>query len=151
MDNTYFILSNKPIAIERLHICTWDFIGENAAIELGFEFMPTPYIKDLEIKLSLPFLKETDKVTCLMDALIRDDDNSKFIFNDTISANKAINGDKRNGAILEFKSRNSLSVLPIKQIKVESGVCSFVINCINPTVKNYVRLYIQTNEKIWRL
>lgn len=147
MDNTYFILSNKPIAIERLHICTWDFIGENAAIELGFEFMPTPYIKDLEIKLSLPFLKETDKVTCLMDALIRDDDNSKFIFNDTISANKAINGDKRNGAILEFKSRNSLSVLPIKQIKVESGVCSFVINCINPTVKNYVRLYIQTNEK----
>lgn len=147
MDNTYFILSNKAIAIDRLHICTWDFIDKNAAIELGFEFMPNPYTKDIEIKLSLPFLKQTDKVTCLMDSLIRDDDNSKFIFNDTINANKAINGDKRNGAILEFKSRNSLSVLPIKQIKVEDGVCSFAINRINSTVKNYIRLYIQTGVK----
>ncbi len=147
MDNTYFILSNKALIIERLHICTWDFIDTNAAIELGFEFMPNPYVKDVEIKLSLPFLRKTDKVTCLMDSLIRDDDNSKFIFNDTVKANKTINGDKRNGAILEFKSRNSLSVLPIKQIKVEDGVCSFVINRINQTVKNYIRLYIQTGVK----
>lgn len=147
MDNTYFILSNKALIIERLHICTWDFIDTNAAIELGFEFMPNPYVQDVEIKLSLPFLRKTDKVTCLMDSLIRDDDNSKFIFNDTVKANKTINGDKRNGAILEFKSRNSLSVLPIKQIKVEDGVCSFVINRINQTVKNYIRLYIQTGVK----
>lgn len=147
MDNTYFILSNKALIIERLHICTWDFIDTSAAIELGFEFMPNPYVNDVEIKLSLPFLRKTDKVTCLMDSLIRDDDNSKFIFNDTVNANKAINGDKRNGAILEFKSRNSLSVLPIKQIKVEDGVCSFAIHRVNQTVKNYIRLYIQTGVK----
>ena len=147
MDNTYFILSNRAIVIDRLHICTWDFIGENAALELGFEFMPNPYAEDIEIILSLPFLRQTDKVTCLMDALIRDDDNSKFIFNDTINANKAINGDKRNGAILEFKSRDTLSVLPIKNIMVEDGVCSFAINRTNQNVKNYVRLYIQTSVK----
>lgn len=145
MNNTYFILSNKKISIERLHICTWDFIGSNAAFEIGMEFMPTPYVKDIEIKLVLPFLKETDKITCLMDSLIRDDDNSKFIFNDTIKSNRSIGGDKRNGAVLEFNSRNSLSVLPIKNSSVAKGVCSFIINNLNQTIKNYVRLYIQTD------
>lgn len=145
MNNTYFILSNKKISIERLHICTWDFVGSKAAFEIGFEFMPTPYFKDVEIKLSLPFLKKTDTVTCLMDSLIRDDDNSKFIFNDTIKANKPIKGDKRNGAILDFNTRNSLSVLPIKKLDVDEGICSFSVNNINQTIKNYIRLFIQTD------
>lgn len=144
MNNTYFILSNKAIVIERMHICTWDFIGSNAAIEIGLEFMPSPFVKNVEIKLSLPFLKGTDKIKCLMDSLIRDDDNSKFIFNDTIKANKPINGDKRNGAILEFNSRNSLSVLPIKRQDVVDGVCSFTVDNLNQSIKNYVRLYVQT-------
>ena len=144
MNNDFFILANKAIVIERLHICTWDFISSNAAIEIGIEFMPNPYVKDVEIKLSLPFLRESDKVACLMNSLIRDDDNSKFIFNDTIKANKPINGDKRNGAILEFTSRNSLSVLPIKKLDVKDGVCSYTVDHLNQTTKNYVRLYIQT-------
>ncbi|MBP5662716.1 MAG: hypothetical protein J6X16_00380 [Bacteroidales bacterium] len=144
MNNTYFILSNKAIIIERLHICTWDFIGSNAAMEIGVEFMPNPYVKDVEIKISLPFLKESDKVTCLMDSLIRDDDNSKFIFNDTIKANKPIKEDKRNGAILEFSSRNSLTVLPIKKLEVKDGICSFAVDNLNQVTKNYVRLYVQT-------
>lgn len=144
MNNTYFILANKTIVIERLHICTWDFIGSNAAIEIGIEFMPNPYVKNVEIKISLPFLKVSDKVTCLMNSLIRDDDNSKFIFNDTIKANKPINGDKRNGAILEFNSRNSLYVLPIKKLDVKDGICSFTIDNLSQTTKNYVRLYVQT-------
>ena len=145
MNNTYFILANKTIAIERLHICTWDFIGSNAAMEIGMEFTPNPYVKEVEIKISLPFLKKSDKVTCLMNSLIRDDDNSKFIFNDTIKANKPINGDKRNGAILEFNSRNSLSVLPIKKLDVKDGICSFTVDNLSQITKNYVRLYIQTN------
>jgi len=127
-----------------MHICTWDFIGSNAAVEIGMEFMPNPFVKNIEIKLSLPFLRKTDKITCLMGSLIRDDDNSKFIFNDTIKANKPINGDKRNGAILEFNSRNSLSVLPIKKIDAADGICSFTVDNLNPTIKNYVRLYVQT-------
>lgn len=147
MTNTYFILSNKPINIERLHICTWDFNGSNAAIELGFEFAPTPYVSDVEFILSLPFLEETDTVHCLMDALIRDDDNCKFIFNDTIKTNKPINGDKRNGAIIEFSAREDLAVLPIKQISVNKGECSFSVNNLDSTIKNYVRLYIPTKSK----
>ena len=144
MNNTYFILSNKSIAIERLHICTWDFIGSKAAFEIGIEFMPNPFVKNVEIKLSLPFLKKTDKATCLMGSLIRDDDNCKFIFNDTIKATHPINGDKRNGAIVEFNSRNSLSVLPVKKLNVEDGVCSFTVDNLNQTTRNYVRLYVQT-------
>lgn len=144
MNNTYFILSNKSIVIERLHICTWDFIDSKAAFEIGMEFMPDPFIKNVEIKLSLPFLKKTDKTTCLMNSLIRDDDNCKFIFNDTIKANKPINGDKRNGAIVEFNSRNSLSILPIKKLNVDDGVCSFTVDNLNQTTGNYIRLYVQT-------
>lgn len=144
MTNTYFILSDKAIAIERLHICSWDFLNSKAAIELGIEFTIDSVFKDVKFKLSLPFLKRDDKVTCLMDALIRDDDNCKFIFNDTIKVNRPINGDKRNGATLEFLSRNSLSVLPMKQISVDDGVCSFCVSTI-PDSKNYVRMYIQTN------
>ena len=58
MNNTYFILSNKTIAIERLHICTWDFVSSKAAIELGMEFTINPTLKDVEFKLSLPFLQK---------------------------------------------------------------------------------------------
>lgn len=144
MDNTYFILTNKPIAIERLHICTWDFNNSKAAIEIGIEFSATPYSKDVAFKLSLPFLKEADTAICLMDSLIRDDDNSKFIFNDTIKANKPIKGDKRNGSIIEFQSR-TLSILPIKEVAIEDGVCSFIVKDINQSLKNYIRLLIQTD------
>lgn len=147
MNNTYFILSNKKINIDRLHICTWDFVGSNAALEIGIEFTPTPYVKDIDIKLSLPFLKKTDIITCLMDSLIRDDDNSKFIFNDTIKVNRHINGDKRNGTILEFTTRNSICVLPVKNILVKDGICSFTVSNLNQTTKNYIRLYIQAGVR----
>lgn len=146
MNNTYFILSNTKLSIDRLHICTWDFLDFNAAIEIGIEFTPvTPNIKTVDFKLSLPFLKTTDKVTCLMDSLVRDDDNCKFIFNDTIKNTSHIRADKRNGSVLEFSSRNKLSVLPVKDIKTENGFCSFSVQDISHTIKNYVRIYIQTN------
>lgn len=145
MNNTYFILSTAKLSIDRLHICTWDFLESNASIEIGVEFMPTPYKKDVDFKLSLPFLKATDKVTCLMDSLIRDDDNCKFIFNDTIKTTTHIRQDKRNGAILDFSSRSKLSVLPVREIKVEDGVCSFMVKDVSSTIKNYIRIYIQTS------
>ena len=62
MNNTYFILSNKRINIERLHICTWDFIGSDAAFEIGFEFIPAPnspnnIIKDVSYAIEKCFDK----------------------------------------------------------------------------------------------
>ena len=146
MDNTFFILSDHSVIIERLHICTWDLQYYHAGIEIGIEFAPTPYSQNMEFKLSLPFMRKTDIVTCLMDALIRDDDNSKIIFNDTIKANKPIKGDKRNGTILEFGNRNSLSVLPIKDIKTDDGVLSFSVKGVSQQYFNYIRLHIQTDR-----
>ncbi len=146
MDNTYFILSNTKLSIDRFHICTWDFLDLNAAIEIGIEFIPTiQNVKTIDFKLSLPFLKATDKITCLMDSLVRDDDNCKFIFNDTIKNTSHIRADKRNGSILEFSTRNKLSVLPIKDIKTENGLCSFSVQDISYATRNYVRIYIQTS------
>lgn len=146
MNNTYFILSKTKLSIDRFHICTWDYLDFNAAIEIGIEFTPvTPNIKTVDFKLSLPFLKASDKVICLMDSLVRDDDNCKFIFNDTIKNTSHIRADKRNGSVLEFSSRNKLSVLPVKDINTENGFCSFSVQDINHAIKNYVRIYIQTN------
>ena len=57
MNNTYFILSNTKLSIDRFHICTWDFLDFNAAIEIGIEFTPTMQnVKAVDFKLSLPFL-----------------------------------------------------------------------------------------------
>lgn len=144
MDNTYFILSNGEKRIKRLHICTWDLIGSNAAIEIGIEFAHCS-TEEIEFKLALPFLRDGDKVTCLLDSLIRDDDNCKFIFNDTIKTTAQINGDKRNGVILDFASRSLLAILPIKDIIVKNGICSFKVQDFNQDISKYVRLYIQTN------
>lgn len=80
-----------------------------------------------------------------MDSLVRDDDNCKFIFNDTIKNTSHIRADKRNGSILEFSTRNKLSVLPIKDIKTENGLCSFSVQDISYATRNYVRIYIQTS------
>lgn len=144
MDNTYFILSDKAVSIERLHICTWDLQYNNAGIEIGIEFVTSPNSQNIKFKLSLPFMRETNEVKCLMEALIRDDDNSKFIFNDTIKANRPIKGDKRNGTILEFENRKSLSVLPIKDIEKVDGILSFSVKGTSQQNSNYIRLYIQT-------
>ncbi len=147
MNNTYFILSDKKVIIERLHICTWDFIGDDAAIEIGLEFSvipSTPPAKECSFTISLPFLKKTDKIGCMMNTLVGNDNNSKFIFNDGIKASKPIQGDKRNGATIEFMTRNSISILPIKDIKTDAGICSFKVLNINHQVKNYIRMYVQT-------
>lgn len=145
MENNYFILSDKSLHIERLHICTWDFFDTKAAIEIGMEFSSLPDVNEVCIKLSMPFLKSGDKVNCLTETLVRDDDNSKFIFNDYIKSNQPIRQDRRNGAILVFEHRTSLAVLPVQNIIIDNGLCSFVIRNLNHEINNYIRLYIQPN------
>lgn len=145
MDNTYFILSDKAVNIERLHICTWDLQYNNAGVEIGIEFETNPYSPNIAFMLSLPFMRKTNDVKCLMEALVKDDDNSKFIFNDTIKVTKPIKGDKRNGSTLEFENRKPLSILPIKEIGKENGIVSFSVKGTSQQYFNYIRLYIQTD------
>ena len=109
-----FILSKQNLTIERFHICTWDIENTPSFLEIGIEFtikdMPQPFV---DFKFVAPFIKKSDKIFCLASNLLSDQDNCKFIFNDTIESLSEISGDKRNGAIINFTTRNKLIVLPL--------------------------------------
>ncbi len=61
MENNYFIFTNrsKEIAIERFHICSWEFINNSALIEFGGEIKRGESINNelLELSLYIPWIK----------------------------------------------------------------------------------------------
>ncbi|MDR1973848.1 MAG: hypothetical protein LBQ31_04145 [Bacteroidales bacterium] len=172
MDNSFFILNKQQVEISRFHICTWDIENENSLIEVGMEFNFPEKTEDLFFKLVMPsFLKQkpniklslseltpsvslsvdTEKpfVSCLLHNLIDNSDNSKFIFNDNISNFSAIQGDKRNGAVLTFETRipNKLSVIPIQDLSIDDScrqIVSFNVKNNNSSTTQYIRLLIKT-------
>ncbi|HJA56684.1 MAG TPA: hypothetical protein H9951_15155 [Candidatus Bacteroides intestinigallinarum] len=148
MENTYFILSNTPVIIDRLHICTWDFKGgTEGAIEIGLEFSHDfDSSKDIKFALALPFLNENDKVECLMPQLILSE-NSRFIFNDKIMSIEPIKGNERYGATLKFENRNPLKVIPLKGIEQRKGLFSFTAKSISAGQRHYIRFYIKKAMK----
>lgn len=142
MENSFFILSERNLIIERFHICTWDFKDRKSFIELGFEIdNSTPLGDNISLTFTAPFLKKVQKgdIICLADKLhLRE--NSKFIFNDTVINSTPIDNDDRNGTILDFKIRGCLTILPIKEKK---------INQTNGTIYLKVKSPIGASEKIY--
>lgn len=55
MDNTYFILSNRSLSIERFQICTWKLIGKDAFVELGVEIKKENLPNEFDVFLAVPF------------------------------------------------------------------------------------------------
>ena len=107
MNNSYYILAKEAIHIERLHICT-------------MEFSYGSFTNDtLNIWLSVPFIKGNDEVKCLLENL-SNRANSRFIFNDIVSGISNIGADHRDGSILQFEKRDSLTILPCR-IDVQVG------------------------------
>ena len=147
MNNSIFILSNKEIEIERLHLCSWDILNQNACFEIGFEFKPNTYSETISFKIVLPFLSNTDKVVSLSEKLIDPDTNSKFIFNDIIKSSSPVNGDKRYGATIEFGTRNNLTILPIRDLSIKNHILSFKVEKINQENNSYIRIHIQTTKQ----
>ncbi len=141
---TFFILSDKLVTIERLHLCSWDFGDGNALIEMGIEFIPARDSGAITFKISFPFDADGRDVVCLMDSLVRNDDNCKFIFNDKIVANKPINADKRNGAIVEFSGRCTLAILPISDTSSRGEIVSFSVKPVSGQTPNYIRFCMTT-------
>lgn len=148
MNNAYYILTKEAIQIERLHICTWEFPNADSYIEFGLEFSYKDFVnKTLEIWLSVPFIKEGDDVKCLLKNLA-DSANSRFIFNNIVSGISNIGTDPRDGSILQFEGRNSLTILPCK-IDVSSGLLKFTINKPNKYEGNlYFRVIVKHNGTI---
>lgn len=148
MNNSYYILAKEAIQIERLHICTWEFPNADSYIEFGMEFSYRSFTNDtLNIWLSAPFIKENDDVKCLLKNLT-DSANSRFIFNNIVSGISNIGADSRDGSVLHFEGRDSLTILPCK-IDVSSGLLKFTLNKPNRYDGNlYFRVLVKHNGTI---
>jgi len=154
MNNSFFILSKQNLNIERFHICTWDIENIPSFLEIGIEFTITDINQTVvDFKFVAPFIKERDEITCLATNLLSNQDNCKFIFNDTIESLSEISGDMRNGAIINFTTRNKLIVLPLDKdlfIDDKGQIVSFKIILLqNKTAKDsfYIRFLIKSTIK----
>ena len=133
MDNTYYILAKEQLNIERLHICTWEFPRESSYIEFGMEFSYNNFNGNcLELYLTASCFTKNDgdsknnsNVICLYKNL-KDLDNARFIFNDVALGTENVSDNDRNGTILKFEKRESLTVLPCN-IKTDNGFAIFTI------------------------
>ena len=153
MNNAIFILTDQPIDIDRLHICTWDLHGKGA-LEIGIEFdlrEKKNQTDKVEFLLSLPFIGKEDKVLCLARTLLTENSaNCKFIFNDTVKKVISIGDSPANGGVVEFKGRDPLAILPILCSSIEDGKCVFTVENLDkikvdvPKAKAYIRFLIET-------
>ena len=153
MNNAIFILTDQPVDIDRLHICTWDLHGKGE-LEIGIEFdlrEKKNQTDKVEFLLSLPFIGKEDKVLCLARTLLTENSaNCKFIFNDTVKKVISIGDSPANGGVVEFKGRDPLAILPILCSSIEDGKCVFTVENLDkikvdvPKAKAYIRFLIET-------
>lgn len=151
MNNTYYILCDKPLTIQRLHICTWEIPWGNSYIEFGFEIEENcmPDNEEINIFLALPYIKKADK--CIAESLhdnLKDTDNCKFIFNATVKDIQPINGDSRNGNIIHFNERDNITILPISKFLQSEGYIKLLVDKPKGSEKNcYFRILIPICEE----
>lgn len=131
MDNSFFIFTekNKPVQIERFHICTWEFHNDNSLVEFGFEVAKESITSSqLSISLFIPWLTKSCEVMDLYDKLSIAE-NSRFIFNDSISTTESLDGGRNKlGVIHKFQDRNELCVLPVTIDKPSDKFITTTIN-----------------------
>jgi hypothetical protein len=117
MDNSYFIFTEKDqsLEIERFHICTWEFRDNTSLVEFGLEITSSSITgkQNIVLELVVPWLKENFTVNDFYSKL-KDAQNSRFIFNDSISGTTYLDGrSNNNGIIHKFIGRNELAILPL--------------------------------------
>lgn len=121
MENSFFIYTKKgnSIQIERFHICTWEFNNNSSLVEFGFEISKESIKNDsLIIFLFIPWAERSCETKDLYGKLSIAE-NSRFIFNDSISATKYLKPNTTNSGIIHtFSARNELCVLPA-DIKID--------------------------------
>ena len=121
MENSFFLFTSNDIQvnIDRFHTCIWEFDNDSSLIEFGFEINKESVksLNAITISLYIPWLK----TTCVIEDLfprLRDSNNSRFIFNDSISNTEYIaNNTSDLGVTHVFSDRNRLCVLPTKTKK----------------------------------
>ena len=109
MENSFFIYTEKrnTVQIERFHICSWEFNNNSSLVEFGFEISKESIKNDhLTISIFIPWAEKSCITKDLYDKL-SNADNSRFIFNDSISATKYLKPNTTNsGVIHTFSARN---------------------------------------------
>lgn len=155
MENNYFIFTAKNIEIdlERFHLCTWEFKNSTALIEFGGEIKDAFDIKLEEVVLMfyIPWISSNHVINDLYDKL-KESENSRFIFNDSVSGNEFLDGgQKKYGVIQKFENRNPLCIIPFaSSIDELKKIVTITINLKNlkKTTKIndtslYFRFYIE--------
>lgn len=131
MENSFFIYTekDKAIRIERFHICTWEFDNNSSLVEFGFEISKESITNDnLKISLFIPWVGKACETKDLYNKLSIAE-NSRFIFNDSISATKYLKTNTNNsGVIHTFSGRNDLCVLPAEIKIVEDKTVTATLN-----------------------
>jgi hypothetical protein len=118
MDNSYFIFTETgiPIGIERFHICTWEFSNNTALVEFGMEIKSESVLQKeyLDLALFVPWYNaESDERDLYLQ--LKDPDNSRFIFNDSIKQVIHLDPTSSNyGVIHVFSAKNELCILPVE-------------------------------------
>jgi hypothetical protein len=131
MDNSFFIFTdkNKLVHIERFHICTWEFNNDSSLVEFGFEVAKESITSNqLSISVFIPWFTKSCEVMDLYDKLSIAE-NSRFIFNDSISTTNSLDGGRNKlGVIHKFSDRNELCVIPVTVDKISDKLITATIN-----------------------
>ncbi len=117
METSYFLYSTQDenVDIKRFHNCTWEFDNKSSLVEFGFE-IEYEYLKkkkEIGLSLSIPWLTKKCVLTDLYEKL-RVTDNSKFIFNDSVTNMSPLGVQIILGCIHQFSTRNAFCLLPTK-------------------------------------
>ena len=131
MGNSFFIYTDKcsAVQLERFHLCSWEFNNNSSLVEFGFEISQESIKKDdLTIFIFIPWAEKSCETKDLYKELSIAD-NSRFIFNDSISATKYLKPNTTDlGIIHTFSGRNELCVVPA-DIKInEDKIVSATLN-----------------------
>lgn len=149
MNNSFYVYSNSPLTIERLHICTWDIKGAKSKLEIGLEIMNDEVLRaqnPVRISLSMPFDLNGIKVKSLHNELC-EEKFSQYIFNDIIKSSDIIDEDAKRGKVLHFKERGGLAILPVDtKASQEDNMLNLTINPSGVAENVYVRMIMDLGE-----
>jgi hypothetical protein len=131
MENSFFIYGDKgnAIHIERFHFCSWEFNNNSSLVEFGFEISEDSLKKDdLTIFIFIPWAEKSCEIKDLYKKLSIAE-NSRFIFNDSLSATKYLKPNTNElGIIHTFSCRNELCILPADIKIIEDKIVSVTLN-----------------------
>lgn len=156
MENSFFVFTNKssPTEIERFHICSWEFKNNTSLIEFGFEIESKSLKGDnLSLSLFVPWLTKECKIEDLYEKLSIAS-NSRFIFNDSVSATNYLDGGQTKlGVVHKFSGRNELCILPVNFVRegenvVTANISLLAYNTLSGSSRPNVYCRFMINPKI---